>query len=979
MPHRPQGFASIGRIARKETTLFFASPVAYLFLASFAAVSLFVFFWVESFFARNISDVRPLFEWMPLLLIFLSSALTMRLWSEERRTGTLEHSLTQPVPVWHFVLGKFLGCLILLAVALLTTLPLPVTVAWIGDLDWGPVLAGYLAAFLLGAAYLSIGLFVSSRSDNQIVSLISATVLCGVFYLLGTPFLTGFFGTELAEWLRLLGSGSRFDSITRGVLDLGDLYYYLSLMGVFLALNVYSLERERWAQGQRAHHRQWRLATGLVLANLLLANTWVSQLDSLRVDMTRGNQYSLSQATHNYLDRLQEPLTLHGYFSHKTHPLLAPLVPQLKDLMREYGVAGEGSVKVNILDPTQNPDAEERANREFGIEPVPFQVADRYQSSLVSSYFHVVVEYGDQHETLSFQDLIEVKAGNNRDLDVRLRNPEYDLTRAIRNVAQTYQAGGDLFSNLDGQLQFTGYISPDAKLPEQLVSFKEQVQKSLENYQQESEGKLQVSFQDPEAGQGQLAQTLAEDYGLQPMAASLFDQGRFYFYLTLSRANQLLTIPLEELTRESFEENFEATLKRFTDNTTKTLALVTPQPNRSPAGMPGMSMGPRFSRLRDYLGVDYNLIREDLSGGQVSPRADILLLAAPGELDEKQLFAVDQFLMRGGTVIAASSPFQAQVSRSGLNMQRHSSRFHDWLDHQGLSLKDSLVLDPQSGAFPIPVTRHVGGLPIQELRMVDYPYFIDLRDERLNRAHLITRSLPQLTIPWASPIEPDEAISKRLTRLLESSEGAWLSQNTAVMPKFQNGRLAGFQPQGERGQHLLGALVQGRFTSYFKGEESPLLEEPTGDDSSASSESGNSGGETEKGDTADTESEPAELTPTSVIEQSPESARLILFASNDLWRDQALDMTQAADTSGQPQAMQLLSNVLDWSLEDRALMSIRARGHFNRTLPPMEAGQQAFWEYLNYALAVLILALVALAQRQRRKARDTYYRKSLAL
>src|SRR3546814_1424168 len=103
---------------------------------------LFVFFWVETFFARNIADVRPLFEWMPLLLIFLVSALTMRLWSEERRSGTLEFLLTSPVRPAYLVLGKFLACLGLVAIALALTLPLPLTVAQLGPLDWGPVAGG---------------------------------------------------------------------------------------------------------------------------------------------------------------------------------------------------------------------------------------------------------------------------------------------------------------------------------------------------------------------------------------------------------------------------------------------------------------------------------------------------------------------------------------------------------------------------------------------------------------------------------------------------------------------------------------------------------------------------------------------------------------------------------------------------------------------------------------------------------------------
>ena len=135
------GFAR--RVANKEIRLFFASPVAWLFLASFVVASLFSFFWVESFFARNIADIRPLFEWMPKLLIFLSAALTMRMWSDERKNGTLEHVLTQPVTLWHFVLGKFRACFFLLLLALLSTAPLPVTVALIANLDWGPVLAAY--------------------------------------------------------------------------------------------------------------------------------------------------------------------------------------------------------------------------------------------------------------------------------------------------------------------------------------------------------------------------------------------------------------------------------------------------------------------------------------------------------------------------------------------------------------------------------------------------------------------------------------------------------------------------------------------------------------------------------------------------------------------------------------------------------------------------------------------------------------------
>jgi ABC-2 type transport system permease protein len=232
------------RIAQKEFTGFFSSPVAFIFFGAFLSVSLFVFFWVETFFARNIADVRPLFEWMPVLLVFLVAAVTMRMWAEERRSGTMEFLLTLPVSSLQLVLGKFLACLGLVAIALTLTLPLPITVSLLGPLDWGPVLGGYLAALFLAAAYTAIGLFISALSANQIVSLMVTVAVCGFFYLLGSDSLTALFGNLAAEYLKLLGAGSRFDSITRGVIDLRDLYFYLSLVGVFLTLHKAEIEVE---------------------------------------------------------------------------------------------------------------------------------------------------------------------------------------------------------------------------------------------------------------------------------------------------------------------------------------------------------------------------------------------------------------------------------------------------------------------------------------------------------------------------------------------------------------------------------------------------------------------------------------------------------------------------------------------------------------------------------------------------------------
>jgi len=200
--------SQIWSVAKKELRSFFLSPVAFIFLATFLFVVLLSFFWVDTFFARNLADIRPLFHWLPVLLIFLVSALTMRLWSDEQRMGTLELLFTLPVKTRDLVLGKFLAGLLLVAVALALTVGLPISVSFMGDLDWGPVFGGYLGAMLLAGAYLAIGLCVSAATTNPIVSLIVSVVSCGALYLVGSDTLTHFFGYRGGNILRLLGTGS---------------------------------------------------------------------------------------------------------------------------------------------------------------------------------------------------------------------------------------------------------------------------------------------------------------------------------------------------------------------------------------------------------------------------------------------------------------------------------------------------------------------------------------------------------------------------------------------------------------------------------------------------------------------------------------------------------------------------------------------------------------------------------------------------
>ncbi len=940
------------RIVRKEFAGFFFSPIAFIFLGAFLAVTLFVFFWVETFFARNIADVRPLFEWMPLLLIFLVAAVTMRMWSEERRSGTLEFLLTVPVKSSHMVLGKFVACLGLVAVALLLTLPLPLTVSLLGPLDWGPVFGGYLATLFLAAAYAAIGLFISARSANQIVSLILTAVVCGLFYLLGTDALTGLFGNRASEFLKLLGSGSRFDSITRGVIDLRDLYYYLSLVGVFLTLNVFALEWLRWAgNASNANHRRWGLISALLAANFLAANLWLAPVAWVRADLTRGNVYSISEATRSYLAQLQEPMLIRGYFSAQTHPLLAPLVPRLRDLLEEYAVAAEGSVRVEFIDPQEHPELEQEANEKYDIQPVPFQFASKYQATVVNSYFNILIQYGDQHRVLGFGDLIEVRAQSEGDLEVELRNPEYDLTQSIKKILYAYRGTGELFENIPHPVSFEGYISDDEKLPEVLRSFRKELDAVLSELVERSGGTLTIDIRDPDAQDGILARQLKSDFGFRPMVASLLDTNPFWFYMTLEGNGRIVQVPLpEQFEKAGLERGIQAALKRFSRGFLKTVALHTPASTLAMFGMP--ASGKRFDWLSNTLAEEHNLASTDLKHGRVPDEADLLLLASPDRPDIKQLFAVDQFLMRGGTVVMATSPFDIEHGEA-LSVRKHESGLIDWLTHHGIVLEEQMVLDPQNASFPIPVSRRVAGYVFNETRMVNYPYFSDIRGDGIVQEGGLTAGVDQVTMTWPSPITLDEQKNqdRKVTRLLESSDQAWSSDSMEIQPDFQMHGELGFAVGDQRGAQLLAVAVEGRFDSYFKDKPSPLVTHE------------------EKADAAAEPAEGAEKesTITRVIDRSPESARIILFASRSFLTDTMLDLATSGMGTRYLKPVQLVENAIDWSLEDRGLLAIRGRAHFSRTLNPLDRESQVFWEYLNYGLPLFGLLLIGFIRRQTNK------------
>lgn len=234
-------------VVRKELGALFGSAIAYLFLVAFLVGSSVNLIFFQKFFETGQATLRVFFEWMPWVYLLLVPPLTMRIWSEERREGTIELLLTLPIQPTAVLIGKFVAAWAFLILAVVLTLPLPLITASLADggLDWGPIIGGYLGSVLLGGAFIAIGMCVSSLAKNQILSFLLSAATCLAFLVIGTE--TVMASSDSLQFMgQIFGFGPHFNNIARGILESGDFVYFGSLMFFFLVVNRYLIGSYRY-------------------------------------------------------------------------------------------------------------------------------------------------------------------------------------------------------------------------------------------------------------------------------------------------------------------------------------------------------------------------------------------------------------------------------------------------------------------------------------------------------------------------------------------------------------------------------------------------------------------------------------------------------------------------------------------------------------------------------------------------------------
>jgi ABC-2 type transport system permease protein len=418
-------------VIKKEFKGYIDHPIAYVLAVVFLVINNFVFF--RSSLVQEVASLRSMFNLLPWILLFFVSALTMRTWAEEKRENTLNVLLSYPVKVWQIIFGKYLATVLLISLMLLFTLLIPVSLLSVGQFDWGVILAQYLGTFFMILGMVAVGQWASSLTKNQVVAFILSVAILFAFFFIGLDFVILALPFPLNIVAQQLGLLAHFNAITRGVLDVRDILYFVSLAFVFLALAYTWLTRAKLPKKSR----EWRTlqtSTVVVIVIAIVINLF-GQSFTVRADLTDQNLYSLSPATKATLRDLDDTVRITLYRSQKLPTQIELVSRDVQDILSDYQKFGGRHLEYSLKYPDENEEDAELAESN-GIPAIRFNVVREDEFTLQEGYFGLVIEYLDEKESIPFIQTID-------DL-------EYRLTSTILSLQDDQKARLGYLSDFGG-------------------------------------------------------------------------------------------------------------------------------------------------------------------------------------------------------------------------------------------------------------------------------------------------------------------------------------------------------------------------------------------------------------------------------------------------------------------------------------------------------------------------------------------------
>lgn len=437
----------IWALAKKEFLGLINSPMGYVVMVPFLVLT--IFFWLRLALLRNEANLRDYFTLLPWFLLFLAPALTMRTIAEEKRSGTANLLFAHPFSEWEIALGKFLGVFLFWLVILGGTLGLVLTLIIFSKPDFGQIFSQYLGGIFLGGGFLAIGIVASSLTKNSLSAFLLGVVGNFLLVILGSDFVLLSLPYPFSEIASQLSYFSHLENFVRGVADLRDLFWFLTLITLALLGAVYSLSYRRLVERPSAKRRLTIIFGILLLLGIgfnLLFRTY-----PLRLDLTCGRLYTLSEGTKKILKNLPDLVTLTLYVSRDLPPEIHQTYQAVEDLLEDYRKSAPKNLAIKIVYPDLDPSGENEAIQ-AGIEPVTFSKIGAGKFGMQKGYLGILIRFGEKTEKISFIQ-------NTEDL-------EYQLSRRIQRLVSGKEFKIALYKN--------GYLS--TQIMEEILKSQYQVE-----------------------------------------------------------------------------------------------------------------------------------------------------------------------------------------------------------------------------------------------------------------------------------------------------------------------------------------------------------------------------------------------------------------------------------------------------------------------------------------------------------------------
>ncbi len=388
-------------IIKKELKQYFDHPTAYILLVVFLVIN--NFFYFRGILVQNIADMRPMFEFLPWLLLFFIPAITMKMLAEEKRSGTLELELVQPVAPWKILTGKLISSVLFVEIGLVITMFVPIMLSTAGSFDFGQVIAQYIGAGFLALGLASIGIFSSSITRSQATSFILSLGVGFFFIMSGTEIVTVEFTGMTRTILAQLSLLSHYRNMIRGVVDVRDVLYFVTISLSFVSISYVLLVRPLVNVTRREFRQLKAGVAGIVVISLLL-NALGSGIPG-RLDLTRGNIYTLDSETVNVLENLNDIVTIKVFESDNLPPQITLAQRDVRDMVRDFERVSNGNVRVEYIIAGDAEDADLlREAQSLGIAPVQFNVVSQQELSVKQGFFGLSVLYAGEYESIPFID-----------------------------------------------------------------------------------------------------------------------------------------------------------------------------------------------------------------------------------------------------------------------------------------------------------------------------------------------------------------------------------------------------------------------------------------------------------------------------------------------------------------------------------------------------------------------------------------------